>query len=92
MLLYKPFTERVYNNLRFFNEFLVSLYLYLYLLLSDYTCSDNDVTIRIKTSWLLIVVLGLCGVTNVIYYIFMAGNGIKFKCKEHRFKKEIEER
>jgi uncharacterized membrane protein YjfL (UPF0719 family) len=74
----KPYKLPSDNKIQFSNEFLVSLYLYLYIPLTDFQQSDM---IRDICAWGLIGVILVCIIINLGNLLMIAGKSIYLKVK-----------
>ena len=90
-LIYRPFTVPSLNRLSLFNEFLPSLYLCAYLLLSDYAYEQYE--LQDAAAYVLIALVCLSAVVNLVYtsiniVIHIRSEIIKWNQKRRRASKE----
>ncbi len=66
ILVAKPYSSKSENYISLFNEFAVSSYLYVLLMLTDYL-ETTDISAREILSWMLTSILMLAIFVNLVY-------------------------
>ena len=86
MIIYgKPYDEKIENKISLFNELMVSAYLYILILLTDFTSINNY---REQQGTVLVVIIMTNVVVNLLKLFYSVGGSIKAYCRRRKRMRE----